>query len=99
PTTIYTLSLHDALPILRDPIVQWIEYQIPVLTIWVRIPMGSQKTQFEKRVFLYRFFLYEKKIFICFFYFRYQLPEIQTLLFSVEDRKSTRLNSSHVKIS
>jgi hypothetical protein len=24
------------------PIVQWIEFQIPVLTIWVRIPMGSQ---------------------------------------------------------
>ncbi len=25
------------------PIVQWIEFQIPVLTIWVRIPVGSQK--------------------------------------------------------
>lgn len=24
------------------PIVQWIEYQIPVLTIRVRLPMGSQ---------------------------------------------------------
>ena len=23
------------------PIVQWIEFQIPVLKIWVRIPMGS----------------------------------------------------------
>lgn len=25
----------------HGPIVQWIEYQIPVLTIWVRVPMGS----------------------------------------------------------
>ena len=23
-------------------VVQWIEYQIPVLTIWVRIPSGSR---------------------------------------------------------
>jgi hypothetical protein len=27
------------------PIVQWIEFQIPVLKIWVRIPMGSQKAR------------------------------------------------------
>ncbi len=26
------------------PIVQWIEYQIPVLTIWVRLPVGSQSS-------------------------------------------------------
>ena len=26
---------------LPGPIVQWIEFQIPVLTIWVRIPIGS----------------------------------------------------------
>ena len=25
------------------PIVQWIECKIPVLMIWVRIPVGSQK--------------------------------------------------------
>ncbi len=23
------------------PLVQWIEFQIPVLTIWVRVPWGS----------------------------------------------------------
>lgn len=28
-------------PINYGPIVQWIEFQIPVLKIWVRIPMGS----------------------------------------------------------
>lgn len=27
---------------ITGPIVQWIEYQIPVLTIWVRVPVGSQ---------------------------------------------------------
>jgi hypothetical protein len=27
---------------LNGPIVQWIECQIPVLMIWVRIPVGSQ---------------------------------------------------------
>jgi hypothetical protein len=26
----------------KGPIVQRTEYQIPVLTIWVRIPVGSQ---------------------------------------------------------
>ena len=26
----------------HGPVVQWIEYKIPVLTIWVRIPSGSQ---------------------------------------------------------
>ncbi len=30
------------LPIPEGPVVQWIEYQIPVLTIWVRFPSGSQ---------------------------------------------------------
>jgi hypothetical protein len=29
----------------KGPIVQWTEYQIPVLTIWVRLPVGSQLTK------------------------------------------------------
>lgn len=32
------------------PIVQWIEFQIPVLTIWVRIPMGSQKKKYRDEI-------------------------------------------------
>lgn len=27
----------------NGPVVQWIEYKIPVLTIWVRIPSGSRR--------------------------------------------------------
>jgi hypothetical protein len=27
----------------HGPIVQWIEYKIPVLAIWVRVPVGSQR--------------------------------------------------------
>ena len=32
------IVMHGPCPV---PVVQWIEYKIPVLTIWVRIPSGS----------------------------------------------------------
>ncbi len=31
-------------------VVQWIEYQIPVLTIWVRIPSGSHTENRHSRL-------------------------------------------------
>lgn len=33
----------------NGPIVQWIEYKIPVLAIWVRIPVGSPKRGFYQK--------------------------------------------------
>ena len=38
------------------PVVQWIEYKIPVLTIWVRFPSGLQSTSAEIQALV--FFLF-----------------------------------------
>src|SRR5690606_6612694 len=47
-------SLKDCWLKYTGPIVQWIEFQIPVLKIWVRIPMGSLMKRLENRRFFYR---------------------------------------------
>src|SRR5690606_42000039 len=70
PTEIYTLSLHDALPIFQ--------YSNPFFDRWVsskNARNGSHKT-------FGRFTVVDKHLF-----------------YILADRKSTRLNSSHVKIS
>jgi hypothetical protein len=40
---IYSILLSIFVVEISGPLVQWIEFQIPVLTIWVRIPWESQK--------------------------------------------------------
>src|SRR5688572_31355646 len=74
PTTteIYTLSLHDALPILRD---------LPQGRPDLRLEAGAVRRELDV-----------------------ELPQLAgevgaKLEFDVEDRKSTRLNSSHSQIS
>src|SRR5690606_40707689 len=97
-SAIYTLSLHDALPIyLRDftagQCVEWIMDQVKEgalagqarhLVLHFRFEVGSTEL-FEK---LEKFYLEFQALYV---------PLFDQL--SKEDRKSTRLNSSHVKIS
>src|SRR5437773_6781164 len=84
-TEIYTLSLHDALPILNP------KQQEAVLAtdgpIIILAGAGSGKT----RVLTYRvlYLMLEKHI----------EPESILMITFTKDRKSTRLNSSHITIS
>src|SRR5690606_41806681 len=94
---IYTLSLHDALPILCA-IIQ----KLRICFIQVLCLQLKGKYTF----FIIDFMLYEKLFFSCNFLNKtgyYLLPchliSTFTLPIVNEDRKSTRLNSSHVKIS
>src|SRR5699024_12336419 len=73
PTQLYTLSLHDALPISLSPAATKITTTIPT----IHHP-------------------------VCFFFLIITTPLLLFLLFVItsrKDRKSTRLNSSHVSIS
>src|SRR5436309_8720344 len=72
-TEIYTLSLHDALPIFRSPaapvIARFVKLAAPVpVVVAVSVPPSVP-------------------------------PPVAIAAVTVTDRKSTRLNSSHVKIS
>src|SRR5690554_7384938 len=71
-TEIYTLSLHDALPISAHALCRWRGFRELMQSnlIWTKKMFPLQRTQNPRRV-----------------------REKQT------DRKSTRLNSSHVRIS
>src|SRR5690606_41848330 len=83
PNAIYTLSLHDALPI----------YCVPVLPTPVNIKIrrrGSVQVQesFEIKIQFYRAYIGDS-----------QTVAHNGVGSAASDRKSTRLNSSHVKIS
>src|SRR3712207_7197003 len=69
-TEIYTLSLHDALPILRGDV-----FTPDVIDTWVWYKRAHEAEAVRTRPHPYEFTLY------------------------FEDRKSTRLNSSHANIS
>src|SRR5438067_10121359 len=71
PTEIYTLSLHDALPILELATAAWVQW-------WNESRLHSAIGYIPPAEFEGRY---------------YRLQE------ATEDRKSTRLNSSHVSIS
>src|SRR5437868_11381021 len=79
-TQIYTLSLHDALPILvrqrGNPAIMG-EFSAPI------VGFGGGRKDFDDQVRV------EQRVSVRVFHFG----------FSTQDRKSTRLNSSHVSIS
>src|SRR5690606_41361558 len=76
-TELYTLALHDALPILG--------------LVTVRKP-----TRRERQHFLQTFHHQRERLLIA---VRWIHPMPSSKMKVIEDRKSTRLNSSHVKIS
>src|SRR5690606_41914396 len=78
-TEIYTLSLHDALPIYRDNILK-----------------KRDEIDYSSMVYIAG----KDKMTPCGYYLDEIPPKKQLyFLYTSEDRKSTRLNSSHVKIS
>src|SRR5690606_41553155 len=83
---IYTLSLHDALP------------------IWIGVENASAQTRGECRRHQWSQPLHRNENLTYRRFYRVYRPPLyhhlfRSLLFSRGDRKSTRLNSSHVKIS
>src|SRR5690606_39336092 len=87
-TVIFTLSLHDALPIyLLSYLILWEFFGKPhPISIFFRIHKKITLKKQKSKMFIY----------ICILFFCY---ETQLHCFYLPDRKSTRLNSSHVKIS
>src|SRR5690606_41981129 len=81
PTDIYTLSLHDALPILLLLVIAYRHLPIPFCLSWLLPAVPPLRSG--------------AKIGTNYLHFQ----EIDQSIFSKTDRKSTRLNSSHVKIS
>src|SRR5690606_41893637 len=97
PTLIYTLSLHDALPIFED-----------ILAILKKLNIiNSQENIQLAREFLIAGVKIDKTTFDKISTMKQNLKELISLsneenmarLMEEGDRKSTRLNSSHVKIS
>src|SRR5690606_39574594 len=83
PTALYTLSLHDALPIcrvLRPPIVTQAQAQCDLRRKTSKVPAYALAHGLERCPAIP--------------FLRHMMPDDL-----VRDRKSTRLNSSHVKIS
>src|SRR5690606_42146159 len=82
PSEIYTLSLHDALPIFAED--GWL---VRRTSLKVRNP-GNAPDAFEERILRN----FEER-------FAEGAPVDTLGYYQLRDRKSTRLNSSHVKIS
>src|SRR5690606_40342135 len=91
PTAIYTLSLHDALPILPIPALGTTHADY----YYGEIPCTRKMTESEIRG------EYERETGnVIVETFRERDPSrVLGVLVNQQDRKSTRLNSSHVKIS
>src|SRR5690606_40026486 len=91
-TELYTLSLHDALPI------SWGRFLISLVLIAVKLLISNQ-------VRIWKYPDLSPSGFLCFWLSNYahggdrNLSDIFFYTFPIKDRKSTRLNSSHVKIS
>src|SRR5690606_41433263 len=95
-TAIYTLSLHDALPICGEVIIFEIQAQLHlglVLTV-------SQHSHGLLRLRQYGMHTYGRsKAVLAQRRSRHQQTQYLLHVIALRDRKSTRLNSSHVKIS
>src|SRR5439155_24320672 len=94
PTTIYTLSLHDALPIFKAGLYKNMEFHTGICSVQAQVPVlmrelesGRLDNEALAKMFTHRMGLSEGTEAYAFFDAR------------KEDRKSTRLNSSHVAIS
>src|SRR5207302_10879245 len=91
---IYALSLHDALPIsvLAQTLVQCARIDLP--QAWRKFPLPH-----SERLLFASLHQMECSRSLRTPRFRYLRPPGSETPFVVRDRKSTRLNSSHVKIS
>src|SRR5690606_42071929 len=89
PTEIYTLSLHDALPIYGQVFQQPKIHPTPNEAYWWNIEGGDRLTAIQTDCG-------PIGVLIC---YDAEFPELARHLADQGDRKSTRLNSSHVKIS
>src|SRR5690606_41926572 len=92
PTDIYTLSLHDALPIWLQfhPEVTHTEHGFEILTRFVRDICGCPPTWTAQNIIADHVERVRRKV---------GGDRVLLALSGGVDRKSTRLNSSHVKIS
>src|SRR5690606_39970216 len=88
-TSTYTLSLHDALPI----------YGPDIGPVHAHDTVPGFLPLVEKGVLLGQYLLGRPPPAILVSGHRYRMPCFQPVRLAIEDRKSTRLNSSHVKIS
>src|SRR5690606_42042660 len=87
PTVIYTLSLHDALPIFYRQYLAYMNHinavdfdDLIALSLWLLQDNPDVKARWQKKI-------------------AYLLVDEYQDTNACQDRKSTRLNSSHVKIS
>src|SRR5690606_40249595 len=87
PTALYTLSLHDALPIYLDHQATWLENN--QLSDFMSAPVQASQAAFDDS-----FNAWQQDI----NQFVQRAGESSRMSYHI-DRKSTRLNSSHVKIS
>src|SRR5690606_41484292 len=95
PTVLYTLSLPDALPIYSLGVEPFCSFgsDLPICSVAIFIALGPVLGDNTKSV---PFFVNSQEVFTA---------AISSLVYrnlparSSQDRKSTRLNSSHVKIS
>src|SRR5699024_11326443 len=85
---IYTLSLHDALPISPEEFAEIFE--------WMELENQEDAVTYLPKDYIVSVFNYLPTDTLATFVFTSQIDEIEMLL---QDRKSTRLNSSHVSIS
>src|SRR5690606_41229060 len=94
PPLIYTLSLHDALPI---SLAVWFNCNLPIAValVWITNPL-TMPFFFYLTYRVGAFLLNRPAIEVN---FELSVDWLSTKLMEIGDRKSTRLNSSHVKIS
>src|SRR5690606_41788460 len=89
-TEIYTLSLHDALPILKLCIIVEMRYVVR-MALYQRLLAFMNVTKLEKVTFDIQCYAIANAALLS--------PPSRYVHIRQSDRKSTRLNSSHVKIS
>src|SRR5207248_6530675 len=82
---IYTLSLHDALPIFHGPVRPNVQVDLPALEAGLTRVLDAVAVQVVELLPADREVV--------------EVPEIDGLVLPAQDRKSTRLNSSHRTIS
>src|SRR5690606_41356083 len=90
-TSIYTLSLHDALPIYPTPLIKLFHHAITTKYSFrsILVYCRGHDCVYHIEIPCFRVMKHDQLNPLRFCYFAFKCP----------DRKSTRLNSSHVKIS
>src|SRR5699024_12445641 len=99
PTVLYTLSLHDALPIYTTQLQsQLLDEEIPLVRKLVSFPLKVALLKGKQHYISLEKFAHEMNSGQSENY-DVTLTKAMVLVWLTEDRKSTRLNSSHVSSS